>query len=97
MKCPHCYGIGEVLKESDDGIGWITKKCRWCNGTGEAEMTNEQWLRTATTEELAELLFHIFGQGVIFGETHDEVPMFPDDEVITESVFNWWLHEKHET
>ena len=66
-----------------------------CSAFERKPLTNMEWIQSASTEELAELLFHIFGQGVIFGETHEEVPMFPDDEVVTVSVFDWWLKEIH--
>ena len=86
-ECTKCNGTGRSIFESE---------CEACDGSGVVEpMTNEEWLRSCSTEELAELLFHIFGQGVLFGETHESVPMFPDDEVITESVFDCWLQEKH--
>lgn len=94
MRCPHCYGIGEVLKESDDGIGWITKKCRWCNGTGEAEMTNEQWLRTATTEELAETM----AERIINSHTMFEYILHQDNRREEDLVreIREWLKEIHE-
>ena len=52
MKCKCCDGEG-WLQDSCD-IVWT---CSKCNGTGVVEpLTNEEWLRTATTEELAEWL-----------------------------------------
>ena len=88
MKCPHCCGIGEVIKESDDGIGWIPTKCRWCNGTGEAGMTNEEWLKGCSTEELADKLTDF---------SFWLVPTIPTDEK-REQVkrkLTEWLQEKH--
>ena len=48
MKCPECGGVGRIHY----GEEW----CSACNGTGEIEVTNEEWLRSATTEELAEFI-----------------------------------------
>ena len=31
-------------------------KCPMCDGTGEVKVTNEEWMRTATTKQLAEWL-----------------------------------------
>ena len=95
MKCPRCNGKG--VREDKYGF---TIYCPDCHGTGTVRvegkpMTNEEWLRSCSTEELREFLFVVFGQGVMFGETHEKVPMFPDDEVVTVSVFDWWLKEKH--
>ena len=87
MKCDECANHSGCIE-----YGWKPNECKMFEPIVQ---TNEEWLRQASTEELAELLFHIFGQGVIFGETHEEVPMFPDDEVITMSVFHWWLKENH--
>ena len=44
MKCYRCNGSGV----DDDNI-----LCYRCGGKGEIELTNEEWLRSATTEELA--------------------------------------------
>lgn len=53
------------------GKGWIEKQgvqfdCRKCKGTGVIEnepQTNEEWLRQATTEQLAEVLFSWYKLG----------------------------------
>ena len=59
MKCPNCNGTGKVEVES--GIFTIHGcDCTVCYGTGVVEpMTNEEWLRFCTTEQLAEFLSKI--------------------------------------
>ncbi len=50
MKCPNCNGVpyDEV---------WT---CEVCNGKGVVEpLTNEEWLRICTTEELAKEIYKI--------------------------------------
>jgi uncharacterized phage protein len=45
MKCPKC-----------NGSGWDDEnmiKCLHCHGSGEIEVTNEEWLNTLPTEEKA--------------------------------------------
>lgn len=64
MKCPMCLGKGMVdyPMYADDEHKWQycvarMKKCDMCNGTGEVPMTNEEYIRTCTTEQLAEVLW----------------------------------------
>ena len=48
MKCPKC-----------NGSGWDDEnmiKCLHCYGSGEVEITNEEWLNTLNTEQLATFL-----------------------------------------
>ena len=53
MKCHICNGTGKERNY----FGTIIGVCPKCNGTGEAQpMTNEEYIRTCSTEELAILL-----------------------------------------
>lgn len=86
MKCDRCNGTGRRMEESDNGIGWIPVKCEYCHGTGEVEMTNEYFLQTATTEQLAEVFMRFmfdadFKTRFVSGNFYDE--------------FAEWLKEKH--
>ncbi len=61
MKCPKCDGygiIGDAVPDILRGRGHIfsSNECDRCHGSGEVEQTNEEWLRTATTEQLAEFV-----------------------------------------
>ena len=51
MECKHCDGAGFY------GNGASQFKCVYCNGIGEVQ-TNEEWLRNADTEQLAEWIAH---------------------------------------
>lgn len=57
MKCPMCDGTGK----SEIGVGAFTihgADCDQCNGKGIIEpMTNEEYLRSCTTEQLAEFIY----------------------------------------
>jgi len=60
MKCPICNGKGYVY----NALGSFNEDCGHCQGTGKVRvegepLTNEEWLRTATTEQLAEALLNI--------------------------------------
>ena len=56
MKCPRCGGKGKVLYP---GVADYYVKCNKCNGTGEVEQTNEEWLDRKSTKEKAEWLFKL--------------------------------------
>jgi hypothetical protein len=57
MKCPCCNGTGRTptvtIVKTDSGLP-CDFPCIECDGTGKVEMTNEYFLQTATTEQLAE-------------------------------------------
>ncbi len=50
-KCPTCNGTGRTQMVTL--VQGADFPCIECNGTGEVEMTNEYFMRTATTEQLA--------------------------------------------
>ena len=89
MKCPMCEGTGKEFWVIDG----VQEECQKCNGTGEIEQTNEEWLRTATTEELAQMLFnaittsHDFAEYLMHYENQSE-------QDITNAIVRW-LKEKH--
>ena len=62
MKCPCCNGTGRTpmvtIVKTDSGLP-CDFPCIECDGTGEVEMTNEYFLQTATTEQLAEILCNV--------------------------------------
>ena len=51
--CPKCKGEGEFFW--DDHCQGMFMECDMCNGTGEVQMTNEEWFCTLPTEEKAEV------------------------------------------
>lgn len=55
MKCPKCNGKGKFIGYyvNDNPVEC---ECVICNGTGEVQMTNEEYLRSCNTEQLAEAL-----------------------------------------
>lgn len=54
MKCPKCNGRGTVGYYDVDHF--VDIECDRCNGSGEVQMTNEEYLRSCNTEELATFL-----------------------------------------
>lgn len=69
MKCPKCNGRGTVGYFHIDHF--VEIECDRCHGSGEVsevEMTNEEWLRSATFEEMAGTLYEWYSQGHIEGK-----------------------------
>ena len=58
-------------------------------------MTNEEYIKSLNTEQLAEWIFQIFGEGVAFGETHGKTKLFPNDDIIHEGLVLEWLKQPH--
>ena len=55
MKCKMCGGAGVIQGQAPG----LVSCCPACNGKGFIEQTNEEWLRTSTTEQLAEFISKI--------------------------------------
>ena len=63
MICPYCKGEGYTHVQWQEGIYHVrtySVKCYRCDGKGEVEPTNEEFIRNCTTEELAEIIFEVY-------------------------------------
>ena len=85
MKCPKCNGRGTVGYFHIDHF--VDIECDRCNGSGEVQMTNEEWLRSATTEQLAGAIYEWHTKGYARGRL--EVDLNPITEVVE------WLKQPH--
>jgi len=57
MKCGYCNGTGEHINDANR-----MTTCEFCGGTGVIKpLTNEEWLRQASTEEKALFLARLYG------------------------------------
>ena len=71
MKCPKCNGNKEIhtpiYTQGNPFMpsGWEYRTCEYCNGTGEVEQTNEEWIKSANTEQLAEFICGIQTDGAL--------------------------------
>ena len=83
MKCPKCSGAGYIYNNL---VGYL-EDCSVCHGTGEVEQTNEEWLRSATFEEMAGAIYEWYSQGHIEGKVGKQLSS------VTRVVE--WLKEKH--
>lgn len=82
MKCPKCHGSGEIKHD------WLPHEtCHNCGGSGYVDMTNEEFMRSTTTEELAGAIYEWFTLGFTRGKNGKKLN--PITEVVE------WLTEIH--
>lgn len=91
--CPKCKGYGIVGSAVPDilrgrGAIFSSNECDMCHGSGEVEQTNEEWMRSATFEELAGAIYEWYSQGHIEGKVGKQLSSVT---MVVE-----WLKEKHE-
>lgn len=86
MKCPKCGGEGKYFKKEKGNSCYVVSLslCDMCHGSGEVEITNEEWLKSMSTEQFAEALAWIEDRG--------ELPTVRKENV---KAFEEWLKEKH--
>ena len=67
--CPACGGTGIVVHpmmsmNGDEYTGeWEQHECEMCGGTGEIQQTEQEYIQTCNTEQLAEVLFSWYKLG----------------------------------
>ena len=59
MKCPKCKGTGRVPRPDGTELFGLTElmTCDLCRGNGEVTLTNEEYIRTCSTGDLAALIY----------------------------------------
>ena len=91
MKCPICNGKGTQFVCDYDGMYDIV--CYKCKGKGELDkngnpiLTNEEWIKSCNTEQLAEIL-------VCMAEDKSEAKTVHKENV---GKCVWWLKQPHTT
>ena len=95
MKCKYCNGTGEHINDANR-----MTTCEFCGGTGVVEpLTNEEWLKQCTTEQLAEFLADKCNEvveTVLSDASCDIGDIDNDDYWYRQADFVEWLKEKHE-
>ena len=90
MKCYVCNGTGKRFvptnKNAITGNGY-TADCLICNGTGKLVLTNEKWLHTLNTEQLADVIADFY----LLGFTHGHNQM----DITSRTKWLEWLKEEH--
>lgn len=105
MKCEECGGTGKVQKwfYERTGFGKCEKvcgdvKCEWCNGTGEVEQTEQEFIQTCDTEQLAEFINDVSKKCYTCGEGYTAHPAYcPFHKCLRGSVYGIteWLKQPH--
>lgn len=92
-ECPKCKGYGIVGSAVPDilrgrGAIFSSNECDMCHGSGEVQMTNEEYLKSLDTEQLAKRLHDKDVYAFFVCKHGGKVP----------SVEHYveWLKEKHE-
>lgn len=83
MKCKVCGGTGVIQGQAPG----LVSCCPACEGKGFIELTNEEWLRSATFEELAGAIYEWYTLGYTRGKNGVKL------NSITEVVE--WLKQPH--
>ena len=88
--CPICKGRGTVGYFHIDHF--VDIECDRCHGSGEVsetDMTNEEYLKTCTTEQLAEWMASVVQKAISIKENNGIVML--------ESAIWWeeWLKQQH--
>lgn len=98
MRCPKCIGIGRTLYPPKDGGKAYIGDCDRCHGTGEIEVTNEEYIRSCSTEQLATLIYGISMYDILCDRIRNAMIMNPlcDDETAGVDEVKKWLKENLE-
>ena len=84
MKCGYCNGTGEHINDANR-----MTTCEFCGGTGVIKpLTNEEYFRSCTFEELAGAIYEWYSAGYTTGRVG--LPLNSITGIVE------WLKEKHE-
>ena len=82
MKCPYCDGKGYYYQESSYGMELVQCNCQ-------NKMTNEEWIKSLDTEQLAKWLSNHNAFIYECGQKQN-IP-----KVMYEEDLEWWLKQPH--
>ena len=99
MLCPRCVGMKKIVEYDNLRRVFYSHKCERCNGTGEIEMTNDEWRKTCSAEEFAELLGNIANNAYFCAINGKTSTCYNRKHCTGYCNYGWekWLKEKHET
>lgn len=95
IKCPHCNGKG--FSEINSAVNMT---CGWCMGQGELDLeivptepqTEQEYLQTCTTEQLAEALLEWWIDGA---DTYTQFGLFQHEIDEAKEKIVEWLKQPH--
>ena len=99
MKCPMCDGSGKCYEQKiryqeieTNRTDFTLAKCHKCNGTGEVQMTNEDWIKSLDTEGLVDYLYRVHKGG----DSVERQRWIERHKEQVKMQFRGWLKEKHD-
>ena len=94
--CPKCEGSGELRVPVTEHMGAVlygTEQCDECGGSGYVNMTNEEWLKSLSTEELANYIATQCADAIRLWR---EMQYWTANEKCKSNKWYVWLKEIHE-
>ena len=88
--CPKCNGRGTVGYYHIDHF--VDIECDRCHGSGEVDMTNEEWIKSLDTEGLVDYLYEVHKGG----NSVERQKWIENHKERVKMQFRGWLKEKHE-
>ena len=85
MKCPRCNGNGSIPYHIADDL-FDETNCPLCGGSGEV-MTEQEYLQTCNTEQLADVIADFY----LLGYTHGHNQM----DITSRTKWTEWLKQPH--
>ena len=89
MKCKMCGGAGVIQGQAPG----LVSCCPACNGKGFIEMTNEEYLKSCNTEQLAKEILTIVDEEILYA-WHKEYHKVDDYWNDKDAVLRW-LKQPH--
>jgi len=104
MKCPMCNGSGKCYEQKiryqeieTNRTDFTLAKCHKCNGTGEVQMTNEEYLKSCNTEQLVHVIHLMTTSCYVCGKDGvDYKRCYFHKKCTGPKEIEEWLKEKHE-
>ena len=91
--CEYCHGAGKIktikLISAEQGFDCVEEVCTKCNGSGEYEQTNFEFIQSCTMEEMAELISR---------EVQEQIALYKHYKTpkrYSKISYIQWLKEKH--
>ena len=87
--CPKCNGRGTVGYYHIDHF--VDIECDRCHGSGEVEMTNEEWIKSLDTEGLVDYLYEVHKGG----DSVERQRWIEKHKERVKMQFRGWLKQPH--
>lgn len=102
MKCKYCNGTGKIRGYFYEKTGvnkwekvWGDSPCDECDGTGEIQQTEQEYIQTCNTEQLAEFIIAV-RKGCVYADCpNGETPCMSCKDGCDIDKLVEWLKQPH--